>query len=284
MQVEHRSHSIPRASTRQNITQTEQLYRFSKNSPWVLMFSHFSPLADTTSVPLAAAGRQAQPGCQLILYDLLLNSFSTFKIKLWARFSSDLIQLLPIKQLMVWPCAEIILPLSLEQEHNQRVRFWSDTLSQWKHWLFCVWCIHHEKSLVFQKAGEKTRHSKKQRKERKVVKDTINLLFLFSYYAMPFILKEMVQSMICTSFSGKEDICTNNSTFTDKKTAYRKCSWCKKNHILWIHLLMWMIPWSVTMSGISSVYLKKASNSILMQKNHLNHQSLKSPRFLPIHS
>lgn len=34
---------------------------------------------------------------------------------------------------------------------------------------------------------------------------------------MPFILKEMVQSMICTSFSGKEDICTNNSTFTDKR-------------------------------------------------------------------
>lgn len=34
---------------------------------------------------------------------------------------------------------------------------------------------------------------------------------------MPFILKEMVQSMMCTSFSGKEDICTNNSTFTDKR-------------------------------------------------------------------
>lgn len=79
----------------------------------------FLPLTDTTSVPLAAAGRQDKPGCQLILYDLLLNSFSTFKIKLWARSSSDVIQLLPIKQLIVWPCTEIIHPLSLEQEQNQ---------------------------------------------------------------------------------------------------------------------------------------------------------------------
>lgn len=58
---------------------------------------------------------------------------------------------------------------------------------------------------------------KNQRKERKIVKDTINLLFLCGYYAMPFILKEMVQSMNCTPFSGKEDIRTNNSTFTDKR-------------------------------------------------------------------
>lgn len=72
---------------------------------------------------------------------------------------------------------------------------------------------------------------KKQTKERKVVKDTINLLFLFSYYAMPFILKEMVQSMICTSFLGKEDICTNNSTFTDKRQLTENAHG-GKNHIL----------------------------------------------------
>lgn len=173
----------------------------------------FLPLTDTTSVPLAVAGRQDKPGCQLILYDLLLNSFSTFKIKLWARSSSDLIQLLPIKQLMVWPCTEIFPLLSLKQEHNWRMRFWSHVKSVKT--LVCVWCIHCEKSLVFQKAGEK--HSIQKTKEQKVVKDTINLLFLFSYYAMPFILKEMVQSMVCTSFSGKEDICTNNLTFTDKR-------------------------------------------------------------------
>lgn len=71
--------------------------------------------------------------------------------------------------------------------------------------------------IFFQKAGEKHAIQKKKTKKRKVVKDTINLLFLLSYYAMPFILKEMVQSMMRTSFSGKEDICTNNSTFTDKR-------------------------------------------------------------------
>lgn len=238
----------------------------------------FLPLADTTSVPLAVAGRQDKPGCQLILYDLLLNSFSTFKIKLWARSSSDLIQLLPIKQMTIWPCT-----VYSSSFFGARLRVWSNTWSQWKHQLFCVWCIHHEKSWVFQKAGKKPTPFQKQRKARKFLKDTINLLFLFSYYAMPFILKEMVQSMICTSFSGKEDICTNNSTFTDKRQSTENAHGGeKKNHILRLHLLLWMIPWSVTMSGIPSVHLKKASNSILTRKNPLNHWCLKPPRFLPI--
>lgn len=72
---------------------------------------------------------------------------------------------------------------------------------------------------------------KKKKKERKVVKDTINLLFLLSYYAMPFILKEMVQSMMRTSLSGKEDIFTNNSTFTDKRQLTENAHGGKKNHI-----------------------------------------------------
>lgn len=54
------------------------------------------------------------------------------------------------------------------------------------------------------------------------MKDTINLLFLFSYYAMPFILKEMVQSMISTSFSGKEEIFALTINIHWQKTVYKK--------------------------------------------------------------
>lgn len=59
------------SAMRQN-TQTEQLYRFPQKLPVSSVLS-FLPLADTTSVPLAVAGRQDKPQCQLILYDLLLN-------------------------------------------------------------------------------------------------------------------------------------------------------------------------------------------------------------------
>lgn len=150
-------------------------------------------------------------------------------------------------------------------------------------------CVVSDASIMrnydFFKKLEKNMPFKKQRKERKVVKDTINLLFLLSYYAMPFILKEMVQSMMCTSFSGKEDICTNNSTFTDKRQLTENAHGGKKSY-LWLHFLLWMISWSVTMSGISSVHLKKASNPVLMQRNlnHLNQWCSKSAWFLPIHS
>lgn len=102
-------------------------------------------------------------------------------------------------------------------------------------------CFVSDASIVrnynfLKKAGEKHAIQKKkkkqqQRKERKVVKDTINLLFLLTYYAMPFILKEMVQSMMYTSFSGKEDICTNNSTFTDKRQLTKNAHGGKKSYL-----------------------------------------------------
>lgn len=82
----------------------------------------FLLLTNSASVPLAVAGTQDRPGCQLILYDLFQNSFSTFKIKLCARYS-DLIQLLPINQLMVWPCVEVFCFLSLRMNTTEELHF-----------------------------------------------------------------------------------------------------------------------------------------------------------------
>lgn len=131
----------------------------------------FLLLTNSASVPLAVAGTQDRPGCQLILYDLFQNSFSTFKIKLCARYS-DLIQLLPINQLMVWPCVEVFLLFVFENEHNRGVTFWSDTWSQWKHWLFCAWCICHEGNHYSfrNKLGKKHSIQKKQQQQKNTTK------------------------------------------------------------------------------------------------------------------
>lgn len=148
----------------------------------------FLLLTNSASVPLAVAGTQDRPGCQLILYDLFQNSFSTFKIKLCARYS-DLIQLLPINQLMVWPCVEVFFAFCLWEWTQPRsyILIWHmkpvKTLT-----VLCLMHLSWRKSLQFSKqTREKTFHSEKnnnnkktqQRKERKIIKDTINLLFLF---------------------------------------------------------------------------------------------------------
>lgn len=87
------------------------------------------------------------------------------KIKLWARSSLDLKQLSPIRHLMVWPFIKIILPLSLKQEHNQRVRFWSDVWRQWKYCFVSDASIRRNYNF-FPKASEKHAIQKKQKKER----------------------------------------------------------------------------------------------------------------------